>query len=610
MTKNNNSPITEQLEAIIAKAEELAESRNYEDAIELYEQVIEIVEEMEVDPDYLTNLMETKIYRSLNYFHNKEFDKTIEESNQILRMPLRQSALCNVQINRALCYVELGQLEKAFNDCQRVMEIDPNCQFAYYCEGLVYKAQQEYERAIKSFTTGFEIGFRTFPPRSDKNVATFCYIQKAICETKLGFLEDAMESLSFAQILSPDNPEIYYTRGLILEECIESKENVQEVLDQYIYALKIDHSYINAHLRIGNLFSKLEDYQTAISAYELIIKIDPNNEEAYKNRGLLYQKLAQYPEAIADYNQVLKINNNNPEIYYRRAVIYELLGKQELAMLDFKKVSELVEYSDSVDNENKNYELFGYFFPKDINSIEATNLIKNFTVFCEQKQVIPCFSKFFAADTAIMDACVFDKYENEEILIFDAMQECYQKYKGPFYFGSDFEIFIKNPDSCSYSSFVIFNEFGFIIKNPLTLPGFFAPVSSPTTPFEKLFWNNCNYDLLGIAEKDNKLVIVIQPHENLYMGITNMKDDDSFQVREQKKATLMFIYFLLKKYFKIYKQCEDLPYITYDSVGLLPLETEEQTSFERIIELLETTDIKIADFDALVNDVERISWIF
>ncbi|MGI0482789.1 tetratricopeptide repeat protein [Geminocystis sp. CENA526] len=548
MTKNNNSPMAEQLEAIIAKAEELAQSRNYEGSIELYEQVIEILKEVEIDRDYLANLMTQKIDRSIHYFHGKEFGKAIQELNQILKMPLPQSLVSKIKINRSLCYLQSGQWEKAIDDCQSIIEIDPHYSHAYYSLGVIYKAQERYENAVASFTTAVEMPFKT--GRSmPKNLAIECWIEKAVCQGKLGFLQDAMESLSLGQVLSPENPEIFcYARGLILEEFIESEEDIKTVLNQYIDALKIDPTYISPHLRLGNLFSKLEDYQTAISAYESVIEIDHNNEEAYKNRGLLYQKLGQYPEALADYNQVLRINDNNPEIYYQRGIVYELFGEQELAILDFEKVSELEEYSD-FNNQDENYELFSYFFPENINPIQATNLIKKFTVFCEQKQVIPYFSKFYAGDTAIMDACVFDKYENEEILIFDAMQECYQKYKGPFYFGSDFEIFIKNPDSCSYSSFVIFNEFGLIIKNPLTLPGFFAPVSSPTTPFEKLFWNNCNYDLLGIAEKDNKLVIVIQPHENLYMGITNMKDDDSFQVREQKKSNINVYLFPSQKIF-------------------------------------------------------------
>ncbi|WP_373478319.1 tetratricopeptide repeat protein [Geminocystis sp.] len=559
MTKNNNSPITKKLEAIISQAEQLTESENYGDAIILHNLAIEL------DPNNAT-----------------------------------------IYCDRAWVYSELEEDEKAISDYTKAIELDPNYTDAYKNLGEFYKNLGEYEKAIANYNKIIEL---------KPNEANGYYL-RGIVYSNLQEYETAIIDYNKAIKLDPSFSFTYYSRGIDYNELGEYEKAIAD----FTQSIKLYPIFGFTYHSRGNAYNELGEYQKAIADYNKAIEIYPNLGYFYYDRGCAYSELEEHEKAMSDYTKAIELEPDNT--YYQEALEGAVLLKKQKEddlndywIVDLER---LVNTGQLLTNEEQCYELFSHFFPENINPRKAaTNLIKKFTVLCEQQQVIPYFCSVFTSlkiynrDTAIMDACVFDQYEDKEILIVDAMEECYQDYKPPFYFGSDFEIFVRNPiSSFSFSSFVIFNEFGLITKNPKTLPQFYSSIPVQITAFDKIFWNGCNYDLLKIAEKDNKLVIVIQPHETFYMGITNMKDDDTFQEREQKKATLMFIYFLLKKYFKIYKECADLPIIRYRSVSLLPLETKEQTSFETIIELLNTTDITIADFDTLLKDIETIPWIF
>jgi len=50
-------------------------------------------------------------------------------------------------VNRAMCNVELGQYDKALNDCNRALQLDPKSAHAYGVRGHAWSQQRQYEKA-------------------------------------------------------------------------------------------------------------------------------------------------------------------------------------------------------------------------------------------------------------------------------------------------------------------------------------------------------------------------------------------------------------------------------------------------------------------------------
>jgi tetratricopeptide (TPR) repeat protein len=63
---------------------------------------------------------------------------------------------CNpvtVHLSRGAAYVTLGELNKSLDDFNRVLEIDPDNERAFYYRGIVYLRKGEFEKAIADLST-------------------------------------------------------------------------------------------------------------------------------------------------------------------------------------------------------------------------------------------------------------------------------------------------------------------------------------------------------------------------------------------------------------------------------------------------------------------------
>uniref|UniRef100_A0A0X3PB78 E3 ubiquitin-protein ligase CHIP n=1 Tax=Schistocephalus solidus TaxID=70667 RepID=A0A0X3PB78_SCHSO len=63
--------------------------------------------------------------------------------------------------NRALCYVQLKQYDKAFADCRRALELDPSNLKAFFFAGQCHLALGQYDEAITKLTTAHNLALES-----------------------------------------------------------------------------------------------------------------------------------------------------------------------------------------------------------------------------------------------------------------------------------------------------------------------------------------------------------------------------------------------------------------------------------------------------------------
>ncbi|MCI0453490.1 MAG: tetratricopeptide repeat protein [Candidatus Dadabacteria bacterium] len=88
--------------------------------------------------------------------------------------------------------------------------------------------------------------------------------------------------------LNPNLKDARYYLGKIYESRIERDddfETMEEAMNEYQEVLKIDPSFISAHISLGGLYIKSGFYEGAIRELEEALRINPNSPEAHAAMG-------------------------------------------------------------------------------------------------------------------------------------------------------------------------------------------------------------------------------------------------------------------------------------------------------------------------------------
>lgn len=83
-----------------------------------------------------------------------EFDKAIEQFNKAIELNPNSAGLYN---NRGVSYFRKQNFDQAIRDYNKAIELNPNHFLAYYLRGLVYQIKGNYTQAIKDFTKAIEL---------------------------------------------------------------------------------------------------------------------------------------------------------------------------------------------------------------------------------------------------------------------------------------------------------------------------------------------------------------------------------------------------------------------------------------------------------------------
>lgn len=129
---------------------------------------------------------------------------------------------------------------------------------------------------------------------------------------KQGQYDEAIFSYTEAIKIDPKN-KVYYSNRAAAYAMMNMDENG---IDDCLNALKIDKSYVKAHIRLGDFYSK-KDVSKAIESYDNALVIDPENETVKKKKECLnnekdefdIKKMMDNPE-IAEMIKKLNVNKN------------------------------------------------------------------------------------------------------------------------------------------------------------------------------------------------------------------------------------------------------------------------------------------------------------
>jgi 4-amino-4-deoxy-L-arabinose transferase-like glycosyltransferase len=145
---------------------------------------------------------------------------------------------------------------------------------------------------------------------------------------KLGLNDKAMECLSEALRLKPDNNEIYF----YMAEALRGQGKYNEAIEHYRKALQVkldDYIEYIAYNNLGMALMKQGKLDEAIEQYKESIRLKPDYPIAYNNLGLALENQGKINEAIEQYIEALRLKPDSPEVRHNLATAMALLRKSK-----------------------------------------------------------------------------------------------------------------------------------------------------------------------------------------------------------------------------------------------------------------------------------------
>ena len=144
--------------------------------------------------------------------------------------------------------------------------------------------------------------------------------------------EKAIKALEKARELSSYTPQIHYELGL----CYILTGRFCEAIQSLHKSISMDKENLNAQLQLAVAHEFIEEYDMAMLIYHTIIERNPGFLAAYNHLSALYMNLGEYKAAGTVFSQILKVNPNFHKAYLGLAICYDKISNRQRAIHYYK----------------------------------------------------------------------------------------------------------------------------------------------------------------------------------------------------------------------------------------------------------------------------------
>lgn len=295
---------------------------------------------------------EPSITTSVKPVTSPGFDKPL-----IVPSPVRTEAESNAasSVEEGDRQLHSGNYDQAIKLYNAALKLDNRLIPAYLGKARALAKKKEFELSYEEITKAIDIS----PDNHD------IYITRGDISDEKGNIGIALDDYDKAVSAAPDNAEAYIKRGkanvkmTFRDKALEdfnmalglapengmayvarghyykSGKEYDEAIKDYENALRFDDSKPAAITGIGDVHLEKGEYDKAFEYFNKALEVDPNFAEAINNRGICYYHREDYKQAITEFNRAIKLDGNVADYYYNRARTYQEIGENQKAVTDF-----------------------------------------------------------------------------------------------------------------------------------------------------------------------------------------------------------------------------------------------------------------------------------
>jgi tetratricopeptide repeat protein len=131
--------------------------------------------------------------------------------------------------------------------------------------------------------------------------------------------------------------ESYYIRGSLYRQRHEWSKAAQA----YDKALAIDEQYLEARLRLGDVFYNMNQFDQARRQFELCLKLRADSQAALFGLAQSQMALKQFKQAGTSLEKLLKADNRDAQAWLMRGDAAQQLGQKEIAVSSWQQAGRI-----------------------------------------------------------------------------------------------------------------------------------------------------------------------------------------------------------------------------------------------------------------------------
>jgi Tfp pilus assembly protein PilF len=192
-------------------------------------------------------------------------------------------------------YLREGNSTKALQEFQKALENEPRNPDVHVGLGKTYHLKGALDEAEKHYLQALKL--RPDDPLTENNLGAL-YLDMKKFDESIRYFGMAANNLTFT------NAEVAFA-GLGYAHFL--KGEYLEAISAYEKALAQNDNYVQAHLRLGEVYYTLDRINRAIGEYRHALRIDGNFVPAHFQVGLAYMKLGEREKARQSFQYVLRL---------------------------------------------------------------------------------------------------------------------------------------------------------------------------------------------------------------------------------------------------------------------------------------------------------------
>jgi len=230
--------------------------------------------------------------------------------------------------NRGYLYYNfIKDYDKALNDYNKCLAIDPTFHRALSNRGVLYYNIGKPDSAISDFTKAIKYN----------STNTDAWIGRANSYSTLKRFDLALPDYNKYIQLDPKNPKAYLWRCTALFNL----NRYDEAMSDINKCIGMTPNDDNAYLWRGFVYSQKKQYQAALNDFDHSLQLNPKQTGIYSWRGLAEYNLKMLDKAIADYTTALEINPTDAPTFINRSTVYYDLKNYKQAFKDYCSAGDL-----------------------------------------------------------------------------------------------------------------------------------------------------------------------------------------------------------------------------------------------------------------------------
>ncbi len=261
------------------------------------------------------------------YLRRQDYDPALDFYTKAIE---RKPNLPGPYVSRAICYMNLMEIEAAKRDADLALALDEKNFIAWALQGELLAMEKAYPEALEAYNKAIAI-----QPNWD-----LIYLDRSGLYQEQGKLDLALEDMNRAVDHGTAVGLGHVLRSILFYEMGETEKSRADALRAYRYA---PHWMLTfPEIFLSNLVGRMN---WAIEYYTRAIEMMPGAYQAYQGRADA-ARINNHPDwAIADYNRAIALAPKQAELYLCRAKAYLALHEHAQAVTDLQQAVKLANRS-------------------------------------------------------------------------------------------------------------------------------------------------------------------------------------------------------------------------------------------------------------------------